>query len=244
MIRKNFVIRSLIAPCYSKPSFSSAKITEAVFGETVEVLEVKDSWIHIRQEDDYKSWLKSFYGTFEEHPFDCDYIVIDKYPLLFGNRILKKNQSYKTINGHNYNFSKKPIRIGAVNDFEQVLSYAKSLIGCPYRWGGKTSGGFDCSGFVQTLFLLTGMLLPRDSWQQSEKFNHAIIDGKISKPGDLHFFGSDGKISHVGISTGGYNLIHCQGWVKEESFEDIDSANKKLADMYMHTCSVELNSAQ
>ena len=146
--------------------------------------------------------------------------------------------------GHNYNFSKKPIRIGAVNEFEQVLSYAKSLIGCPYRWGGKTSGGFDCSGFVQTLFLLTGMLLPRDSWQQSEKFNHAIIDGKISKPGDLHFFGSDNKISHVGISTGGYNLIHCQGWVKEESFEDIDSANKKLADMYMHTCSVELNSAR
>jgi len=49
MIRKNFVIRSLVAPCYSKPSFSSAKITEAVFGETVEVLEVKDSWIHIKQ---------------------------------------------------------------------------------------------------------------------------------------------------------------------------------------------------
>ena len=59
MIRKNFVIRSLVAPCYSKPSFSSAKITEAVFGETVEVLEVKDSWIHIKQKDDYKSWLKN-----------------------------------------------------------------------------------------------------------------------------------------------------------------------------------------
>ena len=59
-----------------------------------------------------------------------------------------------------------------------------------------------------------------------------------------HFFGNDGKISHVGISTGGYNLIHCQGWVKEESFDYVDYANKKLADMYMHTCSVELNSAQ
>ena len=97
------------------------------------------------------------------------------------------------------------------------------------------------------LFLLSSILL---YWNilwwitQSEKFNHAIIDGKVSKPGDLHFFGNDGKISHVGISTGGYNLIHCQGWVKEESFEDIESANKKLADMYMHTCSVELNSTR
>ena len=79
--------------------FSSSKITEAVFGETVEVLEVKDSWIHIKQKDDYKSWLKSFYGTFEENPIECDYIVIDKHPLLFGNKIFKKNQSYKTING-------------------------------------------------------------------------------------------------------------------------------------------------
>ena len=244
MIRKNFVIRSLVAPCYSKPSFSSSKVTEAVFGETVEVLEFKDNWIHIRQEDEYKSWLRIFYGTFEEHKFDCDYIVIDKYPLLFGNKIFKQNQSYNTINGYNYNFIKEPIKIGSVNDFEQMLNYAKSLIGCPYRWGGKTSGGFDCSGFVQTVFLLTGMLLPRDSWQQSEKFNHTIIDGRISKPGDLHFFGNDGIISHVGISTGGCNLIHCQGWVKEETFENIDSANKKLADMYMHTCSVELNSVR
>ena len=131
MIRKNFVIRSLVAPCYSKPSFSSAKITEAVFGETVEVLEVKDSWIHIKQKDDYKSWLKSFYGTFEENPIECDYIIIDKHPLLFGNKIFKKNQSYKTINGHDYNFSKKPIRVGDVNDFKNMLIYAKSLIGCP-----------------------------------------------------------------------------------------------------------------
>ena len=133
MIRKNFVIRSLVAPCYSKPSFSSAKITEAVFGETVKVLEVKGGWIYIKQKDDYKSWLKSFYGTFEENPIECDYIVIDKHPLLFGNKIFKKNQSYKTINGHNYNFSKKPIRIGTVNDFKNMLIYAKSLIGCPYR---------------------------------------------------------------------------------------------------------------
>ena len=46
----------------------------------------------------------------------------------------------------------------------------------------------------------------------------------------------------MGISTGGLSLIHCQGWVKEESFSDQEKIyNNKLADMYMHTCSVELN---
>ena len=107
--------------------------------------------------------------------------------------------------------------------------------------GRKTSGGFDCSGLVQTIFLISGLLLPRDSWQQSEFFKNSFINVKESKPGDLHFFGKNGKITHVGISTGGLNLIHSQGWVKEESFSDNISGNKKLADMYMHTCSVELN---
>ena len=246
MVKDNifFVVRSHAAPGYSKPTFSSSKITEVVFGEFVKVLSKKGSWLKVLQNDGYKSWIKNFYGSFENEDKYFQHMVIDRHPLPFGSRLKIIDNNFYTINGDIYNYENQPLKIGSLRDINELIVYAKSLIGCPYRWGGKTSGGFDCSGFVQTLFLLTGMLLPRDSWQQSEKFNHAIIDGKVSKPGDLHFFGKDGKISHVGISTGGYNLIHCQGWVKEESFEDIDSANKKLADMYMHTCSVELNSTR
>ena len=246
MVQDNifFVVRSHAAPGYSEPTFSSSKITEVVFGEFVKVLSKKGSWLKVLQNDGYKSWIKNFYGSFENEDKYFQHMVIDRHPLPFGSRLKIIDNNFYTINGDIYNYENQPLKIGSLRNINEVIVYAKSLIGCPYRWGGKTSGGFDCSGFVQTLFLLTGMLLPRDSWQQSEKFNHAMIDGKVSKPGDLHFFGNDGKISHVGISTGGHNLIHCQGWVKEESFEDIDSANKKLADMYMHTCSVELNSAR
>ena len=99
-----------------------------------------------------------------------------------------ENQLYNTINGDIYNYENQPLKIGSLRNINEVIVYAKSLIGCPYRWGGKTSGGFDCSGFVQTLFLLTGMLLPRDSWQQSEKFNHAIIDGKSKQTWRSAFF--------------------------------------------------------
>ena len=75
-----------------------------------------------------------------------------------------------------------------------------------------------------------------------ERVKDQKIDATISKPGDLHFFGKNDKISHVGISTGGHNILHCQGWVKEESFsESKKKINVSLADMYMHTCSVELN---
>ena len=243
MINKDnlFVIRAHVAPLYSKPTFTSSKISEATFGELVEVLDVKGSWLRIIQEDGYEGWIKDFYGTFEKKAPQCEYIVIEKHPLPFGSRVQKINDQYKTINGDDYNFSLEPVKIGGVTSFDSLLYHARNLIGCPYRWGGKTSGGFDCSGFVQTIFLLSGLILPRDSWQQSEFFKDSFISGEKSKPGDLHFFGKDSKISHVGISTGGLNLVHCQGWVKEESFSDDIHGSKKLADMYMHTCSVELN---
>ena len=242
MYNNQFVIRSLVAPSYSEPTFSSSKISEAVFGEIVNVNDVKGSWVNIEQVDGYHSWIKDFYGTFEKKNKTYQYIVVDKYLLPFGSRLQKINSIYKTVNGDNYNYDREPIKFGEIVNIDELLIHARNLIGSPYRWGGKTSYGFDCSGFVQTLFLLTGLLLPRDSWQQSEFFQDSQISAKNSKPGDLHFFGRGGKISHVGISTGGLNLIHCQGWVKEESFENINSGNEKLVDMYMHSCSVELNS--
>ena len=58
--KEKFVIRSLVAPCYSKPSFNSSKISEATFGEQVEVLVVKGSWLNIIQEDGYEGWIKDF----------------------------------------------------------------------------------------------------------------------------------------------------------------------------------------
>ena len=47
----------------------------------------------------------------------------------------------------------------------------------------------------------------------------------------------------MGISTGGFGIIHCQGWVKEEIFSPSQGVNHNivLEDMYMHTCSLELN---
>ena len=151
--------------------------------------------------------------------------------------------NYFTVQGDLYNYKIKPVKLGSKLGAVSVINHAKRLIGCPYRWGGKTSLGFDCSGFVQSVYLASGILLPRDSWQQSDLLENKRIEGELSKPGDLHFFGKNGKISHVGISSGGLGIIHCQGWVKEEVFSPSQGVNHNvvLEDMYMHTCSLELN---
>ena len=238
-----FLIQSLVAPCYSEPNFMSSKLTEAVSGETVKVIEAKKDWLFIEQSDGYKSWIKNFYGTNKNKSFFPEYLSVEVLSIPFGTRLKYMDGNYFTVQGDLYNYKIKPVRLGNKLGAVSVINYAKRLIGCPYRWGGKTSLGFDCSGFVQSVFLAAGILLPRDSWQQSDFFKDKHIEGDLSKPGDLHFFGKNGKISHVGISTGGFGIIHCQGWVKEEMFSPSPNIkhNILLEDMYMHTSSLGLN---
>jgi cell wall-associated NlpC family hydrolase len=74
--------------------------------------------------------------------------------------------------------------------------------GAPYQWGGVTPWGADCSGFVQTIFALHGIQLPRDAWQQAE--HGRPVAGEL---GELRR--DDGKITHVAIALGGVNVVHC-----------------------------------
>ena len=87
-----------------------------------------------------------------------------------------------------------------------VISNALSMKGVPYLWGGNSSKGNDCSGFTQTVYMASGIQLPRDARQQA-KVGKLIIDDKL-KEGDLLFFGTGDRITHVGISMGGDKFIH------------------------------------
>ena len=242
-LNKTFLIKSLVAPCYSEPDFMSSKLTEAISGETVKIIDVKEDWLFIEQSDGYKSWIKEFYGTTKNKSFLPEYLSIEAWPVPFGTRLKYMDGNFFTAQGDLYNYKIKPVKLGNKLGADILIDHAKRMIGCPYRWGGKTSLGFDCSGFVQSVYLAAGILLPRDSSQQSEFLKDKHIEGDLSKPGDLHFFGKNGKITHVGISTGGFGIIHCQGWVKEEIFIPRKGINHNivLEDMYMHTCSLELN---
>jgi cell wall-associated NlpC family hydrolase len=84
-----------------------------------------------------------------------------------------------------------------------VLFRAIALIGIPYRYGGNTpQGGFDCSGLVDYVFRdAAGIALPRTSTQMSELGNRKLAIDTLQS-GDLVFFESAGRVSHVGIYVG------------------------------------------
>ena len=85
----------------------------------------------------------------------------------------------------------------------EVISQARTYTGTPYRSGGNTYDGIDCSGLICEAFSAVGLKMPRISWQQSEVGYE--VDVAEIKPGDLIFFipdsGKEGYVSHVALVT-------------------------------------------
>ena len=105
---------------------------------------------------------------------------------------------------------------------EAIVNTARSMMGAPYLWGGKSSLANDCSGFTQTVFKAHGIQLPRDARQQVFEGDELVPNSDFSnvKAGDLLFFGFKGRITHVGISLGGYDFIHQDSAVHIDSFDE------------------------
>lgn len=84
----------------------------------------------------------------------------------------------------------------------RVIDAARDKTGSPYKFGGTTRAGYDCSGLVYVSFEEVGMKLPRTSAEQATVGKEIAFENV--KPGDLVFFATkkgESKISHVGIVT-------------------------------------------
>lgn len=91
----------------------------------------------------------------------------------------------------------------------ESIEVAKRFLGLPYLWGGRSSFGFDCSGFTQMLVRVRGIEMPRDADQQAAWSGVAVVDRKHLQAGDLLFFGSSAKdITHTGMYLGDGQFIH------------------------------------
>jgi gamma-D-glutamyl-L-lysine dipeptidyl-peptidase len=91
----------------------------------------------------------------------------------------------------------------------ESIELAKRFLGLPYLWGGRTSYGFDCSGFTQMLVRTRGFNMPRDADKQAAWSGVARVERKNLQPGDLLFFGSSQRdITHTGMYMGDGQFIH------------------------------------
>jgi gamma-D-glutamyl-L-lysine dipeptidyl-peptidase len=92
---------------------------------------------------------------------------------------------------------------------EQSIELAKRFLGLPYLWGGRSSFGYDCSGFTQMLVRSRGINMPRDADLQANWDGVEKIERKDLRAGDLLFFGSSPeKITHTAMYIGNGEIIH------------------------------------
>lgn len=97
----------------------------------------------------------------------------------------------------------------------QAVHEALSLMGVPYRWGGTTRAGFDCSGFTQHVWAVAGVKIPRTVREQARVGTHISLNK--AEPGDLVVFYPTQH--HVGIYVGSGLVIdspHTGSWVRPD----------------------------
>jgi len=104
-----------------------------------------------------------------------------------------------------------------ISRIPEILSWTKAAkkISNEYLWGGTIGPNFDCSGLVQAAFASSGIWIPRDAYQQEKFCKNVVLDieslGEKLIPGDLLFFGSSRKCTHVGLHIDNGFYIHSSG---------------------------------
>lgn len=105
---------------------------------------------------------------------------------------------------------------------DRAAGQALKMVGRPYRYGGATPAGFDCSGLVQFSYRQAGVRLPRSTESQLDA--SAPVPRSAVRRGDLLFFDQDGKKkSHVGIYLGDGRFVHAPSSGKQVRMDRLDS---------------------
>jgi cell wall-associated NlpC family hydrolase len=105
---------------------------------------------------------------------------------------------------------------------EKLIRIAKKMLDIPYRFGGSSFRGIDCSGYVQKVFSLLNIVLPRTAREQFHR--GTLVDRDDLSIGDLVFFRTYAKFpSHVGIYLGDNRFIHASSTDRKVTIDSLDA---------------------
>ena len=205
--------------------------SQTIFAEKVEVVDRKDGWCFIVTPDTYKGWIHATSVVEVKEPYSptarisrlAAHIYSVEDTELGPIMTLPYDSKIQVIDDSASRWIKVRLPDGKLGYVQRgdiapekplqtktdLVDFSKKFLNIPYTWGGRTSFGYDCSGFVQMLYGKIGIDLLRDSRQQVLDSRFATVPVEKAEPGDLVFFGKpDGHIVHAGMCLGDGKFIH------------------------------------
>ena len=216
---------------YEKPTFETPLASELTYGTPLEALDEDDRWVFTRQADGYLGWAYRTYLAEGSAP-EASHLVLapsvelhaepDENSAIVTRLVSGTHVAVEKVDGmwlfvvankSGWLLSKW---LRAIQDLPHsiegrravMLEDSARMIGVPYLWGGMSGNGIDCSGFARLLHRWIGVEIPRDADMQHSAAKPVEPPFEI---GDLFFFGegeSDRHITHIGVSLGGWRMIH------------------------------------
>ncbi|AWA31497.1 hydrolase Nlp/P60 [Flavobacterium magnum] len=228
-----------IIPLRAEASDRSEIVSQVLFGEHFEVLEVQKQWAKVRLHfDGYEGWIdvKQYQPVLAgDYAQLCEDALVMNADLIeyvtSGDNLLMPvplGASLSFLNHTGINtpeFVFEGLRTSGLKPKSELVNTAFLYLHAPYLWGGKTPFGIDCSGFTQMVYKLNGYKLLRDASQQATQ-GDALSFIEESEPGDLAFFDNEeGNIIHVGIIMKDNYIIHASGKVRIDRLDHLGIYN-------------------
>ncbi len=226
-----------VANMYSAATTDVDVVSQAIYGVSVNVLETKQGWAKVRTPDDYTGWMEtsalrsrpsaaeakpklvrvtSLFAHLYREPDVTAHQPLLTVPFETQLEVLAiNNEGGRWLTVRLLDGTQAMVQAGDVSSetkpltIDQAIALSKRFLGLPYTWGGTSSYGYDCSGFVQMLMRQRGILIPRDADLQAAWSGFVTVERDKVQPGDLLYFGSaPDKISHTGMYIGNDQFIN------------------------------------
>jgi cell wall-associated NlpC family hydrolase len=224
--------------CFHAGPFADAEIkSQATYGSGVHVTEQASAWVHIVSADGTPGWapaselcvddeywlhalpalrVRGLFAHLYREPAACRQPPILTLPFeallagMPGEGEKERWTRVRLVGGATAWIQNEDVEpVGRARSVDELVRFAPRFVGLPFLWGGTTTYGYDCSGFIQMLCRQRGLTFPRRLARQVEWLTAHGVRPATPMAGDVALFGSDREtVTHIALMLSPEQFVH------------------------------------